>query len=85
MQFNLVIHTDPAHGWGQVPHSLLKDLGITDQISTYSYLDNENAYLEEDCDLSLFMLSAKNAGLQIQITEKHTDHESPIRNKKRFK
>jgi hypothetical protein len=47
-------HTDPGHGWLEVPRSHLRILGIEDRISGYSYADDENVYLEEDCDASLF-------------------------------
>jgi hypothetical protein len=45
---------DGGHGWVKVPLSLLLDLGIHSQISTYSYLRKSFAYLEEDCDLARF-------------------------------
>lgn len=47
-------HTDPGHGWAEVPVSLLSQLAIADKITGYSYLsrDGRTAYLEEDCDLS---------------------------------
>jgi hypothetical protein len=45
---------DGGHGWVKVPITLLLDLGIHSQISTYSYLRKSFAYLEEDCDLARF-------------------------------
>jgi hypothetical protein len=45
---------DPGHGWIKVPLNLIAALGIASQISTYSYMDQAFAYLEEDCDLSIF-------------------------------
>lgn len=49
-------HTDPGHGWLAVPVAELYDLGIAQKISRYSYIsrDGRLAYLEEDCDLSIF-------------------------------
>ena len=48
---------DPAHGWLEVPLSELLDLEIADKISTYSYKSELRgmAYLEEDCDLTVFL------------------------------
>lgn len=43
---------DPGHGWVGVPKSELNRLGIADQISTYSYVEGETVWLEEDCDLT---------------------------------
>lgn len=47
--------TDPGHGWLRVPLSLINYLGIAPLITGYSYVDDKNAYLEEDCDLSTFL------------------------------
>jgi len=85
MQLNLNFYCDPSHGWAGVPHNLVQDLGISDDISHYSYRDSNFAYLEEDGDLSLFMAKAKAKGWDIAFTEKHTNHDSPIRNKPRYK
>jgi hypothetical protein len=53
-QHNIIMHTDPGHGWIQVPLSLIRELGIGSSISGYSYQSGEFAYLEEDCDLGIF-------------------------------
>lgn len=47
--------TDPGHGWLRVKHKELQELGIADQISPYSYMRGDYAYLEEDCDMTKFM------------------------------
>lgn len=46
---------DPGHGWLEVPRQLLAELGIEYDITRYSYVEGAKAYLEEDCDMSLFM------------------------------
>ena len=46
--------SDPGHGWLEVPRSLLSELGILEEITTYSYQKKELVYLEEDCDASRF-------------------------------
>ena len=50
--FNL--YYDPGHAWLEVPKTLIKELGITNKISSFSYENGENVYLEEDCDLATF-------------------------------
>jgi hypothetical protein len=80
----LVIYSDPSHAWGQVPHSLIHDLGIAKDISSYSYQDDKCAYLEEDCDLALFLDKAKDKGLNITFRERHFDHDCAIRNYPRY-
>ena len=47
--------TDPGHGWLRVKKSELDALGIANQISPYSYMRGDHAYLEEDCDMAKFM------------------------------
>ena len=80
----LVIYSDPSHAWGQVPHSLIHDLGIAKDISPYSYKDIDCAYLEEDCDLGIFLDKAKERGLNITFRERHFDHDCAIRNYPRY-
>ena len=46
--------SDSGHGWLQVPLPELIALGIEKKISSYSYLDSGQAYLEEDCDFAVF-------------------------------
>jgi len=52
-----IIHTDAGHGWVEVPMAEVNKLGIASQISTCSYQskDGKTAYLEEDCDMSLYL------------------------------
>jgi hypothetical protein len=49
-------HTDPGHGWLEVPLPELRELGIHNHISRFSYIDRNRgcAYLEEDCDATRF-------------------------------
>ena len=50
---------DSGHAWLEVPIEELKTLGIADKISTYSYMNNGMAYLEEDCDAPVFAAAKK--------------------------
>lgn len=47
-------YADPGHAWLAVKINELHQLGILDKISTYSYMRNDTAYLEEDCDVTRF-------------------------------
>lgn len=69
-------YSDSGHGWLKVNISELKELGIENLISHYSYRRGDNVYLEEDRDLSIFM-QAK--GTKIHIKEHYSKH-SRIRN-----
>jgi len=78
-------YADPAHGWGEVPVSLIKELGIGDKISHYSYMRGEMAYLEEDCDLSVFLMALEAKGIEPKFVEIHTNNDSPVRRYQSFK
>jgi hypothetical protein len=81
----LTFHSDPGHGWLQVPHSLIYELGIQDQISTFSYMDDMYAYLEEDCDLGVLMRALEAKGLEIRMKERCSpEDDSPIRRLRAF-
>jgi hypothetical protein len=71
---------DPGHGWLKVPISELDRLGITSQITGYSYRLGDFAYLEEDCDLSLFMDTKKKLGEAVVMRHHHSNNSSRIRN-----
>ena len=74
-----VIYADPSHAWCKVPKKLLVKLGIADQITGFSYVRGEYAYLEEDCDLSLLVSTLQVKGISIQFDERHTNKSSKIR------
>jgi len=86
----LTFHCDRGHGWLEVPREDIDALGLADQISAYSYAMASThkragmVYLEEDCDASLYLDAAKAAGYTLQIVEKYTDTDSPIRNMARY-
>ncbi len=54
----LKLHTDPGHGWLEVPGFLLRALSREEEVSGYSYYDKkaDTFYLEEDCDAALVAL-----------------------------
>lgn len=73
---------DPGHGWLRVKRSELDALGITNKISGYSYQKGIYAYLEEDCDASLFI---KHVGIaNMSIKEHYSIGYSKIRNYEYF-
>ena len=55
MRKTLTYHTDPGHGWLEVPRDDLTALGITDEISACPYQDGASAYLEEDVDAGVHL------------------------------
>ena len=73
-----LFHSDPGHGWLQVKRQELKDLGILDKISHYSYQKRGDVFLEEDCDYSLFMHEMRSRGKEVKITELVSKHDDSI-------
>lgn len=80
----ITFYSDPSHGWAEIPISLINDLGIGQKISHYSYKNGDFAYLEEDCDLGIFMRSAEAKGWDISFKDIHTNSDSFIRNFQRY-
>ena len=78
-----IYHTDAGHGWLAVKRKELIKLGILDKISEYSYQRGNTVYLEEDCDVPLFINARKKIDEKYQIRESYRDN-SPIRYYKRF-
>lgn len=73
MQKSFTFYNDAGHGWVKVSKALLKELGIADKVSTYSYQRGADAYLEEDCDASLLVNALKERGIEPKFTDKYSD------------
>ena len=76
--------SDPGHGWLEVPVAEVRRLGIADKVSPYSYRKGANAYLEEDCDYTLWHDAKKAAGEEYKIREINSNYDSAIRAYARF-
>jgi len=73
------IFSDSSHGWAEVKLSELERLGIAQKISRYSYVKGETAFLEEDCDLAVYLDALRSAGEVFEFQEHHTHGDSFIR------
>jgi hypothetical protein len=83
--FTIIVYNDPSHAWGKVKRKVLENLGVAQEISSYSYQYKDNVYLEEDADLSLVCRHLLfNTDVQIKFVEKHTNRESRIRSYERY-
>jgi hypothetical protein len=77
--------SDPGHGWLAVPVKELRDLGIVQDISPYSYLKDGVAYLEEDCDLAVFYHAKRWTREDYSLNVKEVFQDPcPIRNYRSF-
>jgi hypothetical protein len=83
--FTIIVYNDPSHAWGKVKRKVLENLGVAQEISSYSYQYKDNVYLEEDADLSLVCRHLLfNSDVQIKFVEKHTNRDSRIRSYERY-
>lgn len=83
--FTIIVYSDPGHAWGKVKRIVLHNLGIANNISSYSYQRGEYVYLEEDCDLSTLCMALNERNTRVKFVEKRTDRDSRIRSYERYK
>lgn len=80
---HLTFVNDPGHGWLKVPLTDIAALGIEAQITPYSYIEGQYAYLEEDLDAPHYLKALTAQGLpQPEITDQYVERFS--RDKDRF-
>ena len=80
---NFNFHNDGGHGWLAVKLDLLDHLGLIDRITPFSYIKGKTAYLEEDCDGSLFAATFRQKFGEFQTTSMYYD-KSPVRSYSRY-
>jgi hypothetical protein len=77
---NLTLHKDGGHGWLKVSKDFFNRTNLTiKNISSYSYQDNDNYYLEEDLDATLYIRNLEAEGIKINLSFKDDGDYSPIR------
>lgn len=73
-------YSDPSHAWLRVPLKDVIKFGLTNKITSYSYINGNYAYLEEDVDAPLFLETLKLNGMtNYRIVDKFTDKPSIVR------
>jgi len=72
-------YTDPGHGWIAVKRAFLTELGIDQQISTFSFQKGGTAYLEEDRDASIFVAAYQAKFGHAPATIEKYSNNTPIR------
>jgi hypothetical protein len=73
-QGTFTFFSDAGHGWLKVPKAMLVDLGIAGEISHYSYQYGDYAYLEEDCDMGIFIQAYKGRGFNFEYRTRNSDY-----------
>jgi len=79
-------YSDPGHGWLKVSRDELKELGLTETITSFSYQRGKDVYLEEDCDASAFFKAKQEKqGITIKFRDHYAgERVSKIRNYMRY-
>lgn len=79
-------YSDPQHSWVAVKREFLKELGIYDKITPFSYQKGATVYLEEDVDVGHFVVAFEaKFKTKPAIVEKSHSNISPIRSYEGFK
>lgn len=78
-RITLNIYNDPGHAWAKVSIDTLQKIGLINQVSSYSYIHNNNAYLEEDCDLSLLLDTLDKLNIRYKLKHNYANKSSKIR------
>lgn len=78
-KITLNIYNDPSHGWVKVSIDTLRRLNLINEISSYSYINNNHAYLEEDCDLSLLIKRLEEFNIRYKFNNHYANKSSKIR------
>lgn len=75
----LHFYADPGHGWLKVPKNHPAFRAIAPHVSSFSYERGNFVYLEEDCDLALFLKVLRNCNIALVVHDHFTNRRSRIR------
>ena len=64
---------DPGHAWLEVTRERLRESGVADEISPFSYQHGPFVYLEEDDDATRFLDAIRSAGVHPEIIKTYED------------
>jgi hypothetical protein len=84
MEIKSTYYSYSNHGYLAVKLSDVIDLGIRDLITEYSFYNATTAYLEEDCDMPLFVKTLKVLGYTLNCNDVTYDGPSYFKNLNRF-
>ena len=73
-------HQDGGHAWLKVSKDLFNRTNLTvKHISSFSYQDNNNYYLEQDCDATMYLNNLKEQGIKYSFINIDDGDYSDIR------
>ena len=74
-------HQDGGHAWLKVSKDLFNKTNASiEHISRFSYEDNNNYYLEEDCDATMYLNNLKHQNIKYSFITINDGDYSLIRN-----
>lgn len=80
------VYNDTQHGWIAVKRILLKNLGIFNKITPFSYQRGQTVYLEEDLDAATFIKAYEvQFGKKPEFEYHNSNYSSPIRRYDHFR
>jgi len=79
-----IYHHDSGHGWLAVKRSEIESLNILHKISHCSFQKGSTVYLEEDCDVGLYLKAMQDKRIRVKFEQAKFYSSSPIRNYDRF-
>jgi hypothetical protein len=78
-------HSDPGHGWLEVPIQTLLSVGLApSDFSAYSYQHRDKVYLEEDCDAAVFIRTYEQHVGPFVCTDAYLNYDHWIRRLRRI-
>ena len=78
-------HQDGGHAWLKVSKKLFNKTNASiEHISRFSYQDNNNYYLEQDCDATMYLNNLKEQGIKYSFINIDDGDYSPIRKLERL-
>jgi hypothetical protein len=76
------VHEDGGHGWLEVSKAEIMATPVP--VTPYSYQDNDNVYLEEDCDKWKFLSFLEAQGEQFTLKTIYHRGDAPMRSMRHF-
>ena len=73
-------YIDPGHSWVRVPLKEIAKLGIEGNLTSYSYMKGDFAYLEEDQDAAVYADAMKAAGITLKLVDLTRTRYAKLRN-----
>jgi len=73
-------YNDPGHGWLKVTLADMREAGLSPaDFTSYSYMDGEKYFLEEDCDAGKFLNAFEQKVGPFELIDKYVPGNSSIR------